>query len=150
MIIDLRKNSIHYKGMNKNLDTAINFIANTRLDHLPAGKTVIDGENVFVNVGTAFTTQIEDCNFETHSKYLDIHMVIIGFERFAVCQQELTLLQPYDDEKDLALFSGEITAEAILNDKNFIICLTEEAHLPGLSSTLENQSVKKAVFKVKK
>ena len=39
-----------YRGLYKNLDTAIDFLAGCNLNELPDGTTQIDGSRVFVNV----------------------------------------------------------------------------------------------------
>ena len=50
MIYDKLINIGLYKGMNKNLDTAIDFILSHDLNELPMEKTVVDGDNVYINV----------------------------------------------------------------------------------------------------
>lgn len=46
MIYDMLTNVEKYRGISKNLDTAIDFLVKTDLASLPLGQTEIDGDNV--------------------------------------------------------------------------------------------------------
>ena len=59
MIYDKLSNLGLYKGMNPNLDTAIDYILSHDLNELPLGKTVVDGDNVYVNVMDAKASPVE-------------------------------------------------------------------------------------------
>ena len=50
MIVDSFDYIACYKGLHPNLDKAIDWLNSHTLDALENGKTIIDGENVFVNV----------------------------------------------------------------------------------------------------
>ena len=69
MIYDKLTNMGLYKGMNKNLDTAIDFILSHDLNELPMGKTVVDGDNVYINVIDAKAQPVEERAYEIHKNY---------------------------------------------------------------------------------
>ena len=50
MVTDSLQNLEQYRGLHKNMDTVIDFLKKCDLTALPDGKTVIDGERLFVNV----------------------------------------------------------------------------------------------------
>ena len=50
MIVDSFDYIACYKGLHPNLDKTIDWLNSHTLDALENGKTIIDGENVFVNV----------------------------------------------------------------------------------------------------
>ena len=50
MICDTLDQLHLYKGLHKNLNTAIEFLAAHPLDTLPLGRTEVDGDEVFINV----------------------------------------------------------------------------------------------------
>ncbi len=52
MIIGKLRDLKRYKGISKNIDTAIDYVLNHDLLTLPKGKTEIDGKNVYVNRDT--------------------------------------------------------------------------------------------------
>ena len=53
MITDTLANLARYRGLHKNLDTAIDWLASHDVSALPNGRTVIDGEAVFVMLSSA-------------------------------------------------------------------------------------------------
>ena len=62
MVTDSLQNLEQYRGLHKNMDTVIDFLKKCDLTALPDGKTVIDGERVFVNVMEADLREAEgDC-----------------------------------------------------------------------------------------
>lgn len=60
MIYDKLSNITLYKGLSKNLDTAIQFISTHDLNELPLGKTTIDGDRVYINVMETKAQPIEE------------------------------------------------------------------------------------------
>ena len=82
MIADTMKNIEKYRGLSKNLDTAIAFLKEYDLSTLPDGKTVVDGARVFVNVMEADLREAEGAAYEYHKKYADIQINIDGSERW--------------------------------------------------------------------
>ena len=82
-----------YRGLYKNLDTAIDFLAGCNLNELPDGTTQIDGSRVFVNVMEF--DEAADIGFvsgQAHS------MGILGNGRFA-------LFLPYEFHKPSCISS---------------------------------------------
>ena len=69
MIYDKLENIGRYKGMNKHLDTAIDYILHNDLSSLPSGRTELDGDNVYINVMEAAAGPLETRKYEIHKKY---------------------------------------------------------------------------------
>lgn len=148
MITDYIKNILTYKTLSKNLALGIDFIVNSNLKELSAGKYEIDGENVFVIISDYETKSILDANWEAHQKYIDIQYVITGKESIGFAPlEDLKIFKAYDEEKDFALFKGKgIYLSA--NETNFFIFYPQDGHAPGIE--LDGSSVvKKLVIKVK-
>lgn len=80
MIYDLLTNIGNYRGMNRNLDKAIDYLMASDINTLPLGKTVIDGDRVFLQVMEARTRQLTDESYEVHRDYMDIQIDIEGCE----------------------------------------------------------------------
>ena len=72
MIVDSFDYIACYKGLHPNLDKAIDWLNSHTLDALENGKTIIDGENVFVNVMDADLRDADGAAFEYHRRYADI------------------------------------------------------------------------------
>lgn len=67
MVTDSLQNLEQYRGLHKNMDTVIDFLKKCDLTALPDGKTVIDGERVFVNVMEADLREAEGAEYEYHN-----------------------------------------------------------------------------------
>ena len=147
MIYDKLINMGLYKGMNKNLDTAIDFILSHDLNELPMGKTVIDGDNVYINIMDAKAQPVEERAYEIHKNYMDIQMDLVGIER--IDTGDCTRMTPgeYNETKDVAKATAEDLAGCIIGPENFIVCMPNEPHKPNIAVT-DDVVLKKAVCKV--
>ena len=78
MIVDSFDYIACYKGLHPNLDKAIDWLNSHTLDALENGKTIIDGENVFVNVMDADLRDADGAAFEYHRRYADLQIDLTG------------------------------------------------------------------------
>ena len=92
MIVDSFDYIACYKGLHPNLDTAIDWLNSHTLDALENGKTIIDGDKVFVNVMDADLREAEgkdegafdeaaDCGFKSGAEHVG---GVLGGGRFAI------------------------------------------------------------------
>jgi YhcH/YjgK/YiaL family protein len=151
MIYDELKNIDIYKGMNKNLDIAIDFIKEKKYLKNNFGKNVIDGEKIFFNCPEKPTTKINiGQELEYHKRYIDIHVVFEG-EEIVNCSSvdDCIETKSYDEENDYGLFKSDIKKQTslILNTKNFLILFPSEPHI-ALLAVDEPKEIKKVIFKV--
>ena len=147
MIYDQLSNLKLYKGINPNLDTAIDYISSHNLAELPLGKTVIDGDNVYINVMETKAQPIEERKYEVHKYYMDIQMDLEGVERIDTGNTCETSILDYNDEADVATASAPDMAQCLIGPGNFIICMANEPHKPNIAVSNET-FLKKAVCKV--
>ena len=147
MIIGKIKDLNRYKGLNYNLDKAIDFIINTDLLSLEHGRNEIDGDNVFLNRFSYTCSKEEDCFFEGHKDYLDIHLVLKGQELLGYSDvSELAALTEYDQKDDFIKYKGPVHTYCKSLVGDFIITFPEDIHMPKIS--INNDFVEKAVCKV--
>ena len=73
MICDTLENLNRYRGIHKNLNTAIDYLTAYHVAHdlieLPLGRIEVDGENVFINVMDADLHPDEGSHLEYHHQY---------------------------------------------------------------------------------
>ena len=149
MIYGELKDIKNYKGLNKNLDKAIDFIVDKKYLNANFGKNLIEGNSIYFDYPEkVMTRENKDIESEYHKKYADIHIVlegeeIIGYTSFEDCVET----KAYNSEKDIAFVKGENQAEVLLNGKNFALFFPEEVHLP-LLKVGEIKEIKKVVFKI--
>lgn len=148
MIYDTVENLLLYRGMSKNLDTAIRYILNNELDELPLGKTAIDGEDVYVNVIEAATIPVEKAQFEMHKNYIDLQLMLKGTELFEIALGDTTVTKPYESASDACLLKADTSAVGTLCEGRFVIFPTMEPHKPMIRAQGCDR-VKKAIFKIR-
>lgn len=149
MIYDALDHIDRYSGSFPRLDRAIRWILETDLKCLTLGRTDIDADDVFVNVFFSDCRAPQDAEFEIHSSYLDLQIVLEGRERFEVACDGLQPVRAYDAAKDVAFCSAQTQCSGILDALHFVLFMTEEAHKPSLIVD-GHAKVRKAVFKIRK
>lgn len=147
MIYDKLSNIGIYKGISKNLDLAIDFILTHDLNELPLGKTILDGDNVYINVMDTSAAPIEERRYEIHYHYMDIQIDLKGIERVDTGDRTTVATETYDKETDVGTVNCDDLASCILGPGNFIICAAGEPHKPNIQVS-ENAALKKCVLKV--
>ena len=149
MIVGKLVDLYRYKGIAKNIDTAIDYILNNDLMALPKGKTIVDGDNVFINRDTYVAKPLEECFFENHENYMDLQIVLKGKEVFAythISNPTLKVTTPYNEVKDVTKYSAEGAVFFTL-EEGFALVYTEDIHLAKCKA--DDNIVEKAVVKIK-
>lgn len=150
MIVGKLRDIKRYKGISKNIDTAIDFILNNDLMALPKGKTEIDGKNVYVNRDTYVARPLEECYFENHEHYLDLQIVLKGKEIFGytdITNPSLKVTTPYNTEKDVTKYSASSDTVYFTLEEGFALVFKEDIHLAKCK--VDDEIVEKAVVKIR-
>ena len=148
MIIDNVNNLKLYSHLGPKFQKAFIFITDPDVILLDNGKYEIDGDDVFALVSEYNTKNEIDGKFEAHRKYIDIQYLAKGTELIGYAPfnyQEL--LTEYNDEKDVAFFSGN-KSFIKLEQGMFAVLFPNELHMPGIKSSVR-EDVKKVIVKVK-
>ena len=147
MIIDQLKNAPLYRGISKNIATALHYLQNTDLSIIKPGKYDIDDSNIYSLVQQYKTKAREKGSWEAHRRYIDIQYVVKGSEIMGFANVEHLITGEYDDVKDVLTLQGEGDF-FIVRAGTFVIFGPQDAHMPSLSVTTP-QSVEKIVIKVR-
>ena len=147
MIYDKLKNIEIYKGLYSNLDTAISYLASHDLTALPAGRTEVDGDQVYINVMEASAAPASERGFEIHKKYMDIQIDLTGTEIIETGDSLSMKVSEYNEETDFGKAECPTLASCTMGPGNFIICMASEPHKPGIAAS-EDLFFKKCVVKV--
>ena len=129
MIVDSFDYIACYKGLHPNLDKAIDWLNGHTLDALENGKTIIDGENVFVNVMDA-----------------DLQIDLPGSEHWGWASEGKEQGE-FDEAADCGFKSGAEHVGGVLGGGRFAIFFPGELHKPSCKSEGCNH-VRKAVVKI--
>lgn len=118
----------------------------------PVGMTKVDGDDLFVNRISGETKLFEDSLSEIHKKYIDVHVVLKGNEKYRAA---LEVVNPdevanFDLDKDAGLQRLiEDEQEFILKENQCAIFFPGEWHRPMLAIN-EIEVIEKIVIKVNK
>ncbi len=147
MIFDRAAHAQLYRSLHPRIAQALDFLANTNLAELPAGRHEVAGDQIFALVNEYTTHPLAHCRFESHRRYTDIQWMVHGQERIGVTNVSgLTVTEPYIAEKDIAFYqaSGDLIT---LLPNTFAIFFPHDAHQPGIACG-EPSPVRKIVMKV--
>jgi len=151
MIVGKLCDLYRYKGIAKNIDTAIDWILNTDLLALPKGKIVVDGANVYANRDTYVARPLEECFFENHENYIDIQIVLKGKEVIGythISNPTLVKTVEYNAEKDVTKYNYDPKGAVFFTvEEGFALVYTEDVHLAKCKA--DDEIVEKLVVKVK-
>ena len=146
MLVDSFDYIACYKGLHPNLDTAIDWLNSHTLDALENGRTIIDGENVFVNVMDADLRDAEGAAFEYHRRYADLQIDLSGSEHWGWASEGRHEGE-FSTESDVGFASGPEHAGGELGEGRFVIFFPGELHKPSCK-TPGCDHVRKAVVKI--
>lgn len=147
MIVTEINNLSTYVGVNPYFERLINFLKTVDLGSLPEGKIDIEGDELFGNCFSYVADGQPGDFFETHRKYLDIHLVLENTEDMAVSSvKSTTVSQPYNKENDIELYEGKVEQLIHLKSGECLITFPEDLHQPKVR--VNDLPLKKVVFKV--
>ena len=143
MIVDDNRNAFRYRGLSPAFDRAFDYVSSFDPDTLAPGKTVIDGDRVFLLLSEMVYDRTQP-QYESHARYADIQLVISGRERMILgTGGEEPLIDP---EKDVGFCAAEPMCDLTLSGGQFVIFFPGEKHAPGIRAV--SGPVRKAVVKV--
>lgn len=112
-----------------------------------AGRYEVDNVS-FYFLNEYETKEVQNCFWEAHRKYVDIHYILEGQEKIAFDHIERQQVrEEYDAEKDAIFFEGDVLSEITMKPGDVMICFPEDSHMTGIIAC-EKQKVRKVVLKV--
>lgn len=150
MIYDNLSGLGRYKGLLRNLDTAIDYLEGHDLGKLELGKHQVDGEKVIVISQAYETKKPETADYECHRRYIDIQLALSGEETcYALPLSELEPREAFDAEHDIGFLGKARTPELALPlvPGRVAIFFPQDAHKPGCEAQ-GRQAMRKIVVKV--
>lgn len=150
MIYDTLDHADTYAGLYPRLRDALACL-NRLTPETPDGRIEADGENLFINIERYRTVAPDTKLYEAHRRYLDIQIILAGSESIYV--QPIDRLQEserYDNETDVAWYTGKNTPHICLRPGDFLLLLPQDGHKPGCWAEADHpRDVIKAVAKVR-
>ena len=133
MITDNIKNCDLYADLHKGFKEAFEFLktlnADTPTDSYMAGENKASVSHMNT---TSFTKDGAKKPVEAHKKYIDIHYIVSGSEKFGYANTlKLKPTCEYNEELDYVFLEGNVDM-ITLSDGDFVITYPDDAHLPCL------------------
>lgn len=146
MIFDTIANAERYASLHSLFPQAFDFIRNTDLPALAAGRYPIVGTDLFAIVEQAQGRTREAAKLECHRKYIDIQLVLagvdeMGWKALADCHQPVA---EFKQEKDIQFFEDTPATWIATPPGAFCIFFPQDAHAPLVSSG----EIRKVIFKI--
>ena len=153
MIIDSLEAFHRYIGLNPLFPVVAEYLRTTDLATLPTGKTVIQDDDIFINVQEAPVKTKEAAVFETHRRMIDIQIPFTHPEQHGWAPAAQLPKADYDEQTDMTLHEAQAPATAAdiastyftLKPGQFAIYFPTDGHAPAITST----GLRKAIIKVK-
>lgn len=151
MIYDSAKNIAQYSALNADLESVVREALAYAGERFSAGRVVVDGERVYLNLASYQTHDASSAVAEAHKAYVDVMVMLDGEETVYVqhTEQLKEITQPYNADTDALL--GKLSEQAtavILCPGDFLILFPQDAHMPGCHAH-EPSSVKKVIGKIR-
>lgn len=115
---------------------------------LSCGRHDIDGDRLFVNIVEYQTKERDNCIWEAHKAYLDLHLMLDGEEIIDVGFIGHMEQAPYQAEGDYLPLEGQEDCSVVLSAGNFLVCYPDDGHRTSVQ-VQQPQQIKKAIFKIR-
>ncbi|MDR2182977.1 MAG: YhcH/YjgK/YiaL family protein [Clostridiales bacterium] len=149
MIIDTLNHCEKYYVFGDNFRKAFEFLKSNDISKMELGKHQIDGDDVFILVQEYTSKTIDNCGFEAHKVYADIHYVKEGFEYlgYAPIERAGEPITEYDPVADATFYEKECSF-ILLQANDIAIVFPQDVHMPQKRALVPTY-VRKACIKVK-
>lgn len=148
MIFDAIKNMENYRDYPE-LYQVLTCLAKIDESNLPEKTVIIKKDEVFYNTVEFVSKPEQECKYEAHRKFMDIHYIVSGAEQIATADvKQLNLDTQYDEQKDIAFYTGNQSGRYILTSGDFMVCYPSDAHKVAMMID-KPDTVKKIVVKVR-
>ncbi len=148
MIVDSINNKENYKE-EKNIYQALNYLEKIKDWDEVEPNTIILKDYIEANPVSFLSKDENECMYEAHRKYIDVHYVVEGIEKIATANvKNLQEIVPFNTEKDIGFYKGHESGIYLLKPRYFMVCFPSDAHRVGMMSTAPGM-VKKVVVKIR-
>ena len=148
MILAKNETARDYLGIHPNLDLALERISEDFFAALGDQRVDILPGEVWCTRFTYDTIPDEESFFEAHEKFLDIHIMLEGFERVEVSSPKALTVFRSEPENDFWGYHGEGRVKLTIGPGEFLCVWPDDAH--KIKMLVDHpETVTKAVFKIK-
>lgn len=146
MILDSISNGQQYTTLHPDFAKALKFVSDNA-ETIPAGKYMLDGDNLFVMIVETELKDAAKAKLEAHRKYIDVQVVLEGTESYAWASLDdcKTPQGAFDTDSDIIFFNDQPTSLVTAKKGQFAIFFPADGHAPLIGEG----KIRKAIVKVK-
>ena len=141
----------NYRGISPLLDRALDYLNEDFLKTVGTDSVHMDENRLYATLNLFDTLPEEETFFESHRRYLDIHVPLTGVERMDIAHPaDLALnLGKSNEAGDFYAYEGDAREKQsiILKPGTFLVAFPEDAHRVKIQAG-EKSAVTKVVFKI--
>lgn len=163
MIVGTLKNCEKYYAMGEKIKQALEFLKTHDIRTMEDGRYALDGTNlsktnlldltakekqdVLILVQRYTTRLIDDCWFEGHLKFIDIHYVAEGNEYFCYTPIDRAgaPITEYDNAEDDYLYKRDYETAVLMQAGDFVLVYPEDVHMPQRQVVFSSNVVKACI-----
>lgn len=132
MIIDHISNRAQYYCLGGDYRTALDFFAGVGSEPLTKTDIPLDHGRVLIKVRPMRSKAEENCSFEAHREYADIHFLAYGTEQIGYADAASLKEVSYNPQSDAAALEGK-GDKVTLRPGYFMITMPQDAHMPCIA-----------------
>lgn len=146
MILDSIENSKQIEALHPLFKQAFDYIKSTDFSKVEDGKQEVGSPAFTVSIASLFGKEKVEAAIETHKKFIDIQLPLLGVEKIGWKPGDQLLEEsiPYNEEKDIAFYVDRPTAYTKIYPGQFAIYFPEDGHAPGIGEG----NIRKVVIKI--
>lgn len=146
MILESLNNTERIESLHPLFKQAFDYLKTTDFSKVEDGKYELDGSRLYISVVNISGKEEKNAAIETHKKYIDIQMPLLGVEEIgwkpgSELQEESI---PYNEKKDITFYADRPTAYTKIYPGQFAIYFPEDGHAPGIGEG----NIRKVIVKV--
>ena len=141
------------EGRGEQFQKAYHFLKNRDWLAEKPGVIAIDGEKMYAVVQEYDTENMEQLQYESHKRYLDVQYLVSGQEKILVCDRQAAgeIVIPYNPNEDIVFYADpeEEPVELLISAGEFAVFTTEDCHKTRCNVRRGAASpVKKVIIKI--
>lgn len=163
MIVTTIGESARYYGLGEKVQKALEWLKANDIRTMEDGRYALDGtvlsksnlldmnakekQGTFILVQRYTTRSIDDCWFEGHKKFIDIHYVADGMEYFCYTPIDRAgePVTEYDEVEDDFLYNRDYETAVLMKAGDVVIVYPEDVHMPQRRVVVPSDVVKACI-----
>lgn len=150
MVIDTLAHAENYYCFGRLYKKAFEWLRDNDICSLELGRYDIEGDDLYALVQEYETRTVDNCEMETHIKYIDIHYIAKGYEYIAYADESKMRPATHIGREipDTVLYEKEYNNKIFMEKGDIIIFFLNDAHMPRRIA-LNPVPVRKVIIKLR-